>query len=142
VEAWCKPVDEFAKQALEDRLRVLWAEMERCAAGADADPVHDLRVAIRRFSQALRIFGALYGRKASRKARQRLTTVMDAAAAVRDLDVGMERLIEEGLPADSAVIGQMRRERMLKSHSLLGHIHLLRGEDPLPGWREKLGLAP
>lgn len=141
VEAWLKPVDAFARESLAERLRVMWEELERCAGDPGVDPVHDLRVSIRRFSQALRIFSALFGQRTARKIRKRLSAVLDAAAAVRDLDVGMERLKEEGLGEDSGIVGAMKRERVLKCYALLAEIYLLKAEDPLDAWREKLGLA-
>jgi CHAD domain-containing protein len=139
-EAWRTPVEVFARESLNRLLDVVGSELERCAAEPGVDPVHDLRVAIRRFSQALRIFSSLYPARVVKKTRKRLSVVLDAAAAVRDLDVGIERLKEEGLAEDSAVIASMHEERRLKAYKLLGEIYLLRAEGPLNGWRTKLRL--
>ena len=64
-------------------------ECENASHDFATDPVHDLRVAIRRFSQALRIFKTLLDAKAVKQMRCALKRVMDAAAIVRDLDVGI-----------------------------------------------------
>lgn len=129
------PPARFAEVSLAARLTRLVEEAERCAATPDPDAVHDLRVAIRRFSQALRIFKPLVDAKAVKHMRGALKRVMDAAAAVRDLDVGMERLIEEGLPAEHAVLDEMRSERRRGEMALRGWLLVLQSEEPESAWR-------
>lgn len=137
--AWEQPVLDFAKTETQARMARFFAELERAAAHPDEEAVHDLRVSIRRFSQALRIFAPLLPPKAVKKIRARLKVVMDAAAVVRDLDVGMEALAELGLDASVPLIAGMRDERRRGEYFLLGQIHLLRAEDLEASWRERLG---
>jgi CHAD domain-containing protein len=129
------PPARFAEVSLAARLSKLVEEAERCAATPDPDAVHDLRVAIRRFSQALRIFKTLLDAKAVQWMRRALKRVMDAAAVVRDLDVGMERLVAEGLPPDHAVLEQMRNERRRGELALRGWLLVLQSDEPERTWR-------
>jgi CHAD domain-containing protein len=67
------------------------------------DPVHDMRVAIRRLRSALAMFAPFYRRRAIRPYRQALEKVARALGDVRDLDVLWLRMGEylETLPVDS-----------------------------------------
>lgn len=129
------PPARFAEVSLAARLTKLIEQAERCAATPDPDAVHDLRVAIRRFSQALRIFRTLVDPKAVKQMRRALKRVMDAAAVVRDLDVGIERLIEEGVPEEHALLEEMRIERRRGELALRGWLLLLKSEEPESAWR-------
>ena len=132
------PPARFAEGALAARLAKLMEEAERCYETPDPDPVHDLRVAIRRFSLAVRLFQSLLDAKAAKRMRRALSRVMDAAAEVRDLDVGMERLIVEGLPGDHALLEEMRAERRRGELALRGRLLLLQAEEPDKTWRPLL----
>ena len=128
------PPGKFAEAALAARLVKLIEQAGRCSATPDADEVHDLRVAIRRFSQALLIFKPLLETRAVKQMRRDLKGVMDAAAAVRDLDVGMERLIAEGLPENHTILEEMRAERRRGELALRGRLLLLEAEEPARIW--------
>ena len=117
----------------------VFAELERASTHPDEEAVHDLRVAIRRFSQALQVFAPLLPDKGVRKIRRRLKVVLDAAAAVRDLDVGMEAVADLGLPDEDSPMAAMREERKLAELFLLGQVYLLRAEDHEKEWRHYLG---
>jgi CHAD domain-containing protein len=129
---------EFAGESLAARFETLRKQCARCLEVADEDAVHDLRVAIRRFSQALRIFGSLLDRKSAEEMREALRKSMDAAAHLRDLDVGIELLIKEGLPSGHAVIREMHEERRLGEMALRGRLLLLESIEPDKNWPEKM----
>jgi CHAD domain-containing protein len=57
---------------------------------ADADAVHDLRVKIRRLSQAQTVFQSSFGVKEHKGFRSRLKKLMTQAGAVRDCDITMK----------------------------------------------------
>jgi CHAD domain-containing protein len=141
-ENWSLPPARFAEVSLEARLSKLIEQADHCLETPDPDAVHDLRVAIRRFSQALRIFRQLLDAKALQHMRRALRRVMDAAATVRDLDVGMERLIGEGLPEDHAVIEEMRSERRRGELALRGWLFVLKSDEPQSAWRACLAPRP
>jgi len=102
------------------------------------DPVHDLRVAIRRLSQALRIFADLFDAKEARRMRRSLKPVLDAAAVARDLDVGAELLLQEGLLDTHALLVRMHAERERAALALIGRVYLLKSEDLPMLWLPRL----
>src|SRR5689334_12693029 len=57
-----------------------------------AEPVHDLRVAIRRFSQALTLFKPYLESRERKKIRRRLKDLMGYAGDVRDCDIAVKLL--------------------------------------------------
>ena len=139
LEAWLRPAPEFARLETKARMARFFAELERATTQPDEEAVHDLRVSIRRFSQALRIFAPLFPGKAVKRIRARMKVVMDAAAVVRDLDVGMESLAGLGVDAEDPLLQEMRAGRRRAELFLLGQICLLRAEDLEADWRARLG---
>lgn len=79
--------------------------MERTAADPTEDAVHDLRVAVRRLSEALR----------NRKSRKQLRRIRDRAAAVRDRDVAL-RLLRR--PTSHPVVNYLQGQRDLAAAQL------------------------
>ena len=138
-ETWRMPAGEFAQSESRARMSRVLAELERATQHPDEEAVHDLRVAIRRLSQALRIFSGLLPAKGARKVRQRLKVVLDAAAVVRDLDVGLELLLECGVEESEPLVAEMRLERKRAELFLVGQVCLLRSEDLEKDWSAKLG---
>jgi CHAD domain-containing protein len=86
-------------------------EAARCAADPAADPVHDLRVAIRRFREALHRFEDVLGRKSREKADRRVKKILDLAGAVRDCDIAAELLEHSRRLERVAVLADLARER-------------------------------
>jgi CHAD domain-containing protein len=77
----------------------------------DAEAVHDLRVAIRRFTQSLTLFKPVFAGKDVKKIRRRLKDMMELTNEPRDCDVGIELLSESELPAAPVLIEQIRKRR-------------------------------
>ena len=94
--------------------KALLSQMERTAEDATEDAVHDLRVAVRRLSEALRLFGA------DSHSRKQLRRIRDRAAAVRDRDVCM-RLLRR--PATDPVVNYVRGQRDLAAAQLIAFLH-------------------
>jgi CHAD domain-containing protein len=85
--------------------KALLSQMERTAADPTEDAVHDLRVAVRRLSEALR----------NRKSRKQLRRIRDRAAAVRDRDVAIRVLRR---PATHPVVNYLQGQRDLAAAQL------------------------
>jgi CHAD domain-containing protein len=128
------PPGRFAQVSLDARLAKLLEQIERCAAKPGSGEVHDLRVSIRRFSQALRIFASMLSAKPVKTMRKALRPVMEAAGIVRDLDVGIDRLIEDGLEENNAVLEEMHAERRYGELALRGRLLLLKSKEPGRIW--------
>jgi CHAD domain-containing protein len=83
---------DFAGRQINRLLRNLTAQVRQTLRSADADAVHDLRVAIRRFDQALLLFEPLLESKDVRKTRRKLKRVMGLAGNVRNCDIAAQLL--------------------------------------------------
>jgi CHAD domain-containing protein len=99
-----------------DRLDRLALEARGALRSADAGQVHQLRVAIRRFSQALDVSGI-------DKGRRRLKKVMSLAGYVRDFDITADLIARMSPPARlKAALARKRKKaevRLLESLSPL-----------------------
>lgn len=67
------------------------------ARETNADAVHKLRVSIRRFLQAIRVFDQYIPKGSTGRIRERLRAVMKAAGEVRDRDILIGMLDGSGL---------------------------------------------
>ena len=134
IEIWTSPPARFGQVSLDARLARLLEQIERCAAKPGADEVHDLRVSIRRFSQALRIFASMLSPTQVKAMRKALHPVMEAAGRGRDLDVGLDRLLDEGLEENNFVLEEMRAERRRGELALCGRLLLLKSREPERSW--------
>jgi CHAD domain-containing protein len=80
---------KFASDQAERRLGRLAFQINQTIKSRDADAVHDLRVALRRFSQVLRVFKPCFRGKEARKIRRELKQIMDLAGEVRNCDIAL-----------------------------------------------------
>jgi CHAD domain-containing protein len=78
---------------LFDRVNV---QARRTLKSDDAEAVHDLRVAIRRFLQALQVFKSLLPGKERKKGRRSLKMLLTEAGEVRNCDITLHFLGEKG----------------------------------------------
>lgn len=113
------PLAKFAAAQTFARGRRLRAEMRRAMrAPEDAEAIHDLRVAIRRFTQCLRTFAQFLNRKHARKMRHRLRKLMDACGAVRNVDIVFDVLDAAGFRSPP-LLGTLRKERVSRQDDLV-----------------------
>jgi CHAD domain-containing protein len=127
---------EHARESLQRLTAKLDAQVEIALKDCGEDPVHDLRVAIRRQSQALRIFADLLPPREARRMRKCLRPVLDAAAVARDLDVGEELQGKEGLAAEHPLMAGMKASRDRAALALTGQLYLLRSQGLPLAWTE------
>lgn len=101
---------EAAARKGRESLKNLTAALRVAARNPGKEkPIHDLRVAIRRFTQVLRVFGSRF--EHPRKMRRRLRGVMDLCGAVRNCDIAVEVLQAAEAPAKPALQGRLKRRR-------------------------------
>jgi len=81
---------KFASDQAGRRLGRLAFQINQTVESRDADAVHDLRVAVRRFSQVLRLFKPCFRGKEVRKIRRELKQMMDLAGEVRNCDIALK----------------------------------------------------
>ena len=131
---------EFAHAQVSTLLRRLAAQVKRTAEAADADSVHDLRVAIRRLSRALRSFAQFFPGKHWKRIRKELSNLMDAAAAVRDNDVAPELIEKAGGAHRARVALTLQARRREAEAELREELQNWHGRGFAREWREALEL--
>ncbi|HEY4361549.1 MAG TPA: CHAD domain-containing protein [Bryobacteraceae bacterium] len=104
----------------QDRLKVLAVSLRRARQHPhNAEAIHKLRVAIRRFTQALRVFQDSFDPAHIRKIRRRLRKLMDLCGAARNCDIAVEVLEAAAVPADKPLQRELRRLRSRAERELV-----------------------
>lgn len=122
-------------------LRRLAYEVNRAAKSGDAESIHDLRVAIRRFSRCLRVFSQFYPDSSWKKIRRRLSGLMVAAGGVRDLDIAMELLASAGAGRNRQLLSKLKQKRRQANRELFQEVHHWSRQGFSKKWRSTLGLS-
>jgi CHAD domain-containing protein len=104
-------MNQFASVQATRLLGKLAFQVRHAAKHSDEEAIHDLRVSIRRFSQCLRAFRQFFPRRETRKILKQLGMVMDLAGEMRNRDIAIELIGQNGGPAAPAFIANLRRER-------------------------------
>lgn len=105
---------KFASEQVDRRLGRLAFQISQTIKSRDAEAVHDLRVAVRRFSQALRAFKPCFRGKEVRKIRRELERIMGLAGEVRNCDIAL-KLVSKPTRNDTAGLG-LRLENLREEH--------------------------
>ncbi len=126
---------EFAEAQAAERLETLADNLRHATKHSDqGDRIHDLRVSIRRFTQALRVFKDRWDRGHYRKMRRKLRKLMDRCAAVRNCDIAVEVLDAAGVPAWRGISRTYLRKRRSQTETDLS--------EQLEGWKAPGALRP
>jgi len=117
-----RSISAFARAQAQARLKHLLKQMRPADKRAkDPEAIHDLRVAIRRFTQCLRTFKNLFDPHPLRNIKRRLRDLMDSCAAVRSCDVALVVLHQAGVtPRASA--SKLSASRTQAEHALRDHL--------------------
>jgi len=134
------PIRTYAQQQTRTLLRRLAYQVNQTMRLGDKDSVHDLRVAIRRFSQCLRIFAQFYPPGEAKKIRHHLKTIMQAAAAARDHDITLELLNDAGIAKKSKGAAAIEKQRKAATKQLMDTIKGSSRNNFSRKWRTKLEL--
>jgi triphosphatase len=133
-----KSLAEFATEQAEQRLKTLLANLHNAAEHpGEAGGIHDLRVSIRRFTRALRLFRDLWDPRHYRKMRRQLRKLMDLCGAARNCDVAMEILESAAVPASSDLKTYLRKRRSHAERNLAEQLARSKSRAtmrPWPGW--------
>jgi CHAD domain-containing protein len=107
----------------------------------DTGAIHDLRVAIRRFSQVLSACKACFPARPVRKMRRRLKLIMVLAGEVRDTDIALHFVTAAGAGSLEA---KLRARRKTAAKSLLGALKHWTARKSVSKWRSALdsGIPP
>ena len=130
----------FACSQVSTLLRRLFVQVRRAATAADADAVHDLRVAVRRLSRALRTFAQFFPGRSWKRIRTRLSEWMELTGAVRDCDIALELLEKAGVSERARVAAALQSRRSAAEVELQQELQRCQERDLARIWRERLEL--
>ena len=125
--------EDSLPEAARKVLSFHFSKMQRREAGtrtgADAEDLHDMRVATRRMRAAWRVFDGAFKASKTKKLRRHLERLADRLGAVRDLDVlieGLEAycvtLAEEDRPGLEPLLSVWHRQRKAARTQLIGEL--------------------
>jgi CHAD domain-containing protein len=103
--------------------------------------IHDLRIAIRRFSQVLSACKSCFPPRPVRKMRRRLKPIMTLAGEVRDTDVALQLVAAAGA---SSLEAKLRARRKTAAKTLLASLKHWTARKSVSKWRSALesGIPP
>ena len=128
----------FAADSGTKLLQRLAFQVHHARQNGDADAVHDLRVAIRRFGQSLALFKDVFAGKEVKKIRRRLKDLMKLTNEPRDCDVVIELLSESALPEAPSVVDHLRERRKEAMRLLVPELRRWRARKTSSKWRAAL----
>ncbi|HEU0140940.1 MAG TPA: CHAD domain-containing protein [Bryobacteraceae bacterium] len=114
--------------------------VSRAAKSPDEKRVHEARVSIRRFVQALRFFRQFIPGEPSKRIRKRLKSIMNLSAEVRSRDIALHLLEESEAPDRTGVRKRMELERKVSMKELAAALRRLNRRNYSVKWRESLRL--
>ncbi len=127
-------MQKYVHEQTATLLRRLASQAHEAASLGSPDAIHDLRVAIRRLSQCLRVFPEFFPKHDAKKIRRELREAMDAAGAVRNFDIAIELLKKSKAPAEPVLAQERRRARKKLASVLMAWSR----RDFSQKWRERL----
>ncbi len=133
-------IREYAAERTAGLLRRAAFQANRTARLRTVESIHDLRVAIRRLSQGLRLFAPFFPADSARRLRRKLDGVMGLASAVRDLDVAADLLKRGRTAPPSALAARLCAERQVEEGKLLPALKRWGRRDFEKKWRRRLGV--
>jgi len=104
----------------------------------DPKPVHDLRVAIRHFSQALRLFPEAFEHSYGKKVRLQLKKLMSLLGAVRNHDIAPEVLDAAQAAPQEALLKALTDHRQTEQKHLMTLLKSWLHRDLLHEWKSKM----
>lgn len=131
------PEHRSSSSKTDQLLNQLTVEMRRTIRNADRVQVHDLRVASRRFGQAVAVLGDAPG---VAKIRRRLKKIVSLAGAVRDYDITAELIAK--LHASARLKARLRTRRQEAQTELVIALRHWADRGSEEKWRSKLSGDP
>lgn len=119
-------------------LKGLAIQVRQASKHTDEESVHDLRVAIRRLRDCLRMFKEIYPPAPRKKIRKELRKLMKSAELVRSADIALDLMKQAGIPETDAQVNHMREQRAAHRSALRGDLASFASQPYTKAWREAL----
>lgn len=136
-----RDIKQFVQVQTSERLKKLESELKNTFdLPEDPDAIHDLRVAIRRLNQTVRVFMAWLDARRVTKLRARLKNLMERCGAVRNCDIAMA-VLKAAEWQDDSVFQSLEKERTHTCKRLRKTLQKWHHRHRAQRWREKLAVA-
>jgi CHAD domain-containing protein len=129
---------DYARRQTAQLLHRVASAVERAARDADADAIHDVRVAMRRLSGCLRVFAPLYPKGPWKKVRRRISLLMTAAGVVRDCDIAIELAHKAGVGRSRALMPLLAAYRRKAARDLQAELLRWKDREYPRRWKRRL----
>lgn len=129
---------QFAGEQAAKLLRHLAFQISRTLKSCNPEAVHDLRVAIRRFTQTIAVCKPCFPGKDTRKIRRRLKKIMALAGEVRNCDVALKFIAKSRLADAVRLQSSLQSRRKASSRVLLSELKSWKDRHMSLKWRAAL----
>jgi CHAD domain-containing protein len=102
------PIRDYAALQIDRLLTQLAKDLKHTQTRSEPDPIHDLRVSIRRFNQALRVFREFVPGAKAKPIRKALKEMMDLTSEIRNRDIAAELIADS---KNKKLKQQLRKDR-------------------------------
>jgi CHAD domain-containing protein len=133
---------QFAVQQADRQLKHLSLQINRAIKSSNAGAVHDVRVAIRRFTQAVAVCRPYFHATDLPKNRRRLKKIMSGAGEVRNCDVALKFTAKFRVPHAVLLRSKLQSRRKESERLLVTELRKWTGRRMLIKWRAALNSAP
>ena len=129
---------QFVAEQTTRLLERLAFQVNAAIHSKDANSIHDLRVAIRRFVQILSVCKSNFPARERRKVRRNLKEIMSFAGDVRDRDIAVGLLAKSGTTESAALEEKMKLQRKEAEKVLLAVLRCWGARKFSSKWRSRL----
>lgn len=128
----------FVRAQTLARLKKLGPALTRAARKpGDPESVHELRVAIRRFTECLRTFDGCFEGVKIKKIRRQLRRLMDHCGEARNFDIALDLIKEAGCASDH-LVAELDSKRRRAEKQLAPRLKRWRKRDFVQRWKAGL----
>ena len=113
---------DFVFEQLSTRVEKVKAMVVATRVSPDAESIHQLRVSIRRLTEAMHSLDKWVKPRRAAKLGARLRLVMKAAGETRNLDIAGELCVEADVAPAAGVTEALQSARTGAAHRLVGHL--------------------
>ena len=132
----------FMAEQTATRLRKLAYELRHTRQSMDVERVHDLRVAVRRLMETLRVGKGVFPADGVEEVLDDLRKIMKAAGEVRSCDIAADLLQVASVPEDADVFTRLTETRRAAEDKLFERAQHAYHRDATRRWRAALMLRP
>jgi len=129
---------KFAFDRVNRLLAGLSRQVRKTLESRDAEVVHDLRVAVRRFAQPLAVFDTWFTSKQLPAIDRQLKALRSAAGGVRDCDIALELLAKSKVEGVSKLSDALASRRKAAERRLVSSLRRWANQKRAASWRAEL----